>query len=275
MPLCDWEKTITCPYNPSHQITAERIQFHLVKCRKNHPEMDMAVCPYNASHHVPKPEEKFHIARCPDRKIIELAKYSWALDKEHGNLSRPPISHVSRGHSDFMNYDDEDWGRGQTSGASYDPKKKAAEKNVLRKLEGATPSQRSEFRAKERFRLSQIQEKERVAAASTSASTAGSEIKEVSSELTSTKPPNPEVIKPLRRPVLAASFPGNPLLARHLGRSRLVETGDEASTVQSLNTSTDTLDLNLRALSLGRGHYIAGSGLRHPSGRILPYQKIE
>ena len=26
MPLLDWEKTITCPYNPSHQITVERIQ---------------------------------------------------------------------------------------------------------------------------------------------------------------------------------------------------------------------------------------------------------
>ena len=26
MPVLDWEKTITCPYNPSHQITLERIQ---------------------------------------------------------------------------------------------------------------------------------------------------------------------------------------------------------------------------------------------------------
>ena len=26
MPVLDWEKTITCPYNPSHQITVERIQ---------------------------------------------------------------------------------------------------------------------------------------------------------------------------------------------------------------------------------------------------------
>ena len=31
MPLCEWEKTVTCPYNPAHQITIERIQWHLVK----------------------------------------------------------------------------------------------------------------------------------------------------------------------------------------------------------------------------------------------------
>ena len=66
MPICSWEKTITCPYNPSHQITQERIQTHLVKCRRNHPEVDLMVCPYNASHHVPKPEEQFHVTSCQD-----------------------------------------------------------------------------------------------------------------------------------------------------------------------------------------------------------------
>ena len=79
MPICSWEKTITCPYNPSHQITQERIQTHLVKCRRNHPDMDMKICPYNASHHIPKAEEQYHVTTCPDRKIIELSKYSWAL----------------------------------------------------------------------------------------------------------------------------------------------------------------------------------------------------
>ena len=96
MPVLDWEKTITCPYNPSHQITVERIQvltstsqidlhslylelilslnlipvqFHLVKCRKNHAGSDLKVCPFNASHHVPAPEEEFHMKTCSDRKV--------------------------------------------------------------------------------------------------------------------------------------------------------------------------------------------------------------
>ena len=105
MPVLDWEKTITCPYNPSHQITVERIQvptftyqlgqhsfiiwsflvsslnilnvslqFHLVKCRKNHPGSDLKVCPFNASHHVPAPEEEFHMKTCSDRKVKLVLK---------------------------------------------------------------------------------------------------------------------------------------------------------------------------------------------------------
>ena len=31
MGLMPWEKTTTCPYNPSHQITVSRIQKHLVR----------------------------------------------------------------------------------------------------------------------------------------------------------------------------------------------------------------------------------------------------
>ena len=29
MPVCSWEKTITCPYNISHQITEGRLQVRI------------------------------------------------------------------------------------------------------------------------------------------------------------------------------------------------------------------------------------------------------
>ena len=45
------------------------LQFHLVKCRKNHAGSDLKVCPFNASHHVPAPEEAFHMKTCSDRKV--------------------------------------------------------------------------------------------------------------------------------------------------------------------------------------------------------------
>ena len=159
MPICSWEKTITCPYNPSHQITQERIQTHLVKCRRNHPDMDMKICPYNASHHIPKAEEQYHVTTCPDRKIIELSKYSWALQVryyirynntlsglqkpgEHGDLSVPePVRMNSRDIAMVM-CRDENWETEATIRQSYDPQKKCAKSNVLRKIQGATPSER-------------------------------------------------------------------------------------------------------------------------------------
>ena len=54
MGLMPWEKTTTCPYNPAHQITIERIQSHLIKCRRNHPNSNHVICPFNASHHIPQ-----------------------------------------------------------------------------------------------------------------------------------------------------------------------------------------------------------------------------
>jgi len=163
MPVCDWEKTITCPYNPAHQITEGRIQFHLVKCRKNHPSSDHVVCPYNASHHIPKPEEQHHMSTCPDRKIVELAKYSWALEKpgHHGNLSLPPQSNINWGNNASY-YDDEDWESEATVKQSYDPKKSVIKKPVLRYLQGATISERNEFRAQEKARLDQIHSKDKM-----------------------------------------------------------------------------------------------------------------
>ena len=89
MPGLDWDRTITCPYNPSHQISAQRIQvstchsscrdrlsfqWHLVKCRKSHPGSDHVICPFNASHHVPRQEQEFHLTSCPDRKMVEVER---------------------------------------------------------------------------------------------------------------------------------------------------------------------------------------------------------
>ena len=35
MPLLPWEETMTCPYNPAHQITPARMQKHLVSLNTN------------------------------------------------------------------------------------------------------------------------------------------------------------------------------------------------------------------------------------------------
>jgi len=157
MGLLPWEKTITCPYNPAHQITVERIQTHLVKCRRNHPDTEIVICPYNASHHVPKAEEQYHCSVCPDRKIVELAKYSWALDTPgcHGDLDPPlppVISNISRAEVQKIMTKDENWETEASIKESYNPSKKASSSQVLRYVQGATPSERKKFYASEKQR---------------------------------------------------------------------------------------------------------------------------
>jgi len=262
MPLLDWEKTITCPYNPSHQITVERIQFHLVKCRKNHPASDHVVCPYNASHHIPKPEEQYHISTCGDRKFVELTKYSYALERpgQHGNLALPPPSNVQWGNSG-PGVGDEDWEKEATVKQSYDPKKKASKTPVLRNLQGATPSQRKEFRAQEKIRIDNLQQ-------------AGSDDKIGLPKDDTTKdstvhvarqgmPRRDSNIPPLRRPTIGGQSDGvrpgsvtSALLAAHQGRvGSLGELGVPGQQLRrpgssvwrdkvDVNTTRDTLELD-------------------------------
>jgi len=303
MPLCEWEKTITCPYNPSHQITVERIQWHLVKCRKNHPTSDHVVCPYNASHHVPKPEEQYHISTCSDRKIVELSKYSWAMDRpgHHGNLSMPPPSNIQWGNTaaDDM---EENWEKEATVKQSYDPKKKATKAPVLRYVQGATPSQRKEFRAKEKVRLETMQQGGLDDSMNTSRDTSKDE-KAMTRPSMLRRDSATAPLGPLRRPTIGgqqvdsgSSRPGSvtsALLAATLGRGvglssqRLGsgplrrpgsilgwgEGGGDSNTtrdtesVGGVDTTTDTLDARLSQLALGRGRGLLEQiPLRRPSG---------
>ena len=57
----------------------------------------------------------------------------------------------------MVNNDEENWELEATIKTSYDPRKKASQLPVLRKLEGATPSQRKEFRAMEKVRLEDLE----------------------------------------------------------------------------------------------------------------------
>ncbi|XP_050778074.1 gametocyte-specific factor 1-like isoform X4 [Gopherus flavomarginatus] len=69
----DPEKLIQCPYDRYHQIRACRFPYHLIKCRKNHPDIaeQLATCPFNARHQVPRAEISHHISSCDDKSCIE------------------------------------------------------------------------------------------------------------------------------------------------------------------------------------------------------------
>ena len=55
--------------------------------------------------------------------------------------------------------DEEDWEKEATVKESYNPYKMTASKQVLRKIEGATESERREFRDKEKVRLYELEKK--------------------------------------------------------------------------------------------------------------------
>jgi len=123
--------------------------FHLTKCRKNHANEAFVVCPFNALHHIPKPEEQFHLSTCGDRKSVELQKF---VEQEKPLLGST-LPNVTYNNTDIPNT--ENWELETVTG-TYDPSAKAATMQVLRKIEGATPSQRKEFRMMERDRLGKL-----------------------------------------------------------------------------------------------------------------------
>jgi len=84
---------LTCPYNRAHKIRPERMQYHLIKCRKQFPEASLVICPYNATHHVPRADEHDHLLTCPDKRIVEIQKYrlNEPLPGQHGDLTNPVV----------------------------------------------------------------------------------------------------------------------------------------------------------------------------------------
>ena len=151
MPLLPWEETISCPYNPSHQITQKIIQKHLVKCRRNHPDTDLVICSFNSTHHIPGKIIKKHEEECPDRKLFEQIMY---IPENQMRAPTPVTSQPTCGS------DNEDWEAEANVKVSYDPAEAAARKNVVRKIEGANPSQRKAFRMKEFERLKNLERKD-------------------------------------------------------------------------------------------------------------------
>ncbi|XP_051496436.1 gametocyte-specific factor 1 isoform X2 [Apus apus] len=69
----DPERLMQCPYNKHHQIRASRFPYHLVKCKKNYPDIakELATCPFNARHLVPRADLSNHLTKCNDRGFIE------------------------------------------------------------------------------------------------------------------------------------------------------------------------------------------------------------
>uniref|UniRef100_A0A3Q0S5S2 CHHC U11-48K-type domain-containing protein n=1 Tax=Amphilophus citrinellus TaxID=61819 RepID=A0A3Q0S5S2_AMPCI len=69
----DPEKLLQCPFDKNHQIRTCRFPYHLIKCRKNHPNLasELKTCPFNARHLVHKHELAHHTETCEDRISVD------------------------------------------------------------------------------------------------------------------------------------------------------------------------------------------------------------
>ncbi|XP_006035397.1 gametocyte-specific factor 1-like isoform X2 [Alligator sinensis] len=96
----DPDKLVQCPYDAHHQIRACRFPYHLIKCRKNHPDIakQLVTCPFNARHRVPRAEIGQHLSSCEDKSCIEQdielqesssSGFTWGI--VHSSETRPSV----------------------------------------------------------------------------------------------------------------------------------------------------------------------------------------
>ena len=50
------QNLLECPYDKTHRILKHRMQVHLIKCRRNHPNEEKVACPFNTTHILNKEE---------------------------------------------------------------------------------------------------------------------------------------------------------------------------------------------------------------------------
>lgn len=132
-------KYIRCPYESSHRILREKLQFHLTRCEYVNRKSVLTKCPYNATHKEPFSVLVEHINTCPDRR---------KLDDFLFNAPPKPLAPLS---FDIKceSWDDENH-------ATYNPEVICENKAVLLLKQVVPPSERKQFRLEERRRYQNL-----------------------------------------------------------------------------------------------------------------------
>uniref|UniRef100_A0A3Q1G8P8 CHHC U11-48K-type domain-containing protein n=1 Tax=Acanthochromis polyacanthus TaxID=80966 RepID=A0A3Q1G8P8_9TELE len=106
----DPDKLVQCPFDKNHQIRVCRFPYHLLKCRKNHPELarELKTCPYNARHLIHKHELARHIETCENRMSV--------YTEEAGSTNRSLHVPVSTWVNPTVT---EDWDKGKTDNQKF------------------------------------------------------------------------------------------------------------------------------------------------------------
>jgi len=148
-----------CPYIKSHMIRPERMQRHLIICRKNilskpsHPLYKLALnierCPYDATHHIAKHEMIRHVDVCTSKREVvtptEAPAWRKAVDK---TLEAAVYAEASE------NWDDND-GEGTIITSPYNPQSKILQSTtpILHLPPGMSRAEKSDFRSRQRAKF--------------------------------------------------------------------------------------------------------------------------
>ncbi|KAL5281749.1 GTSF1.2 family protein [Megaselia abdita] len=139
---------VTCPYEPSHRIFKYRIQSHLVKCAKNHPNVKKVKCPFDVTHVLNPKDLEEHVEECPNRASLKMF-----LCKEE-NYSNSNTSTISNNNSALTHSFEstEDWD--SYNCPTYNPNR-IIDPNLVRgssTISGLTPTEKDKIRMEDAIR---------------------------------------------------------------------------------------------------------------------------
>ncbi|XP_031628560.1 gametocyte-specific factor 1-like [Contarinia nasturtii] len=107
--LPGYENTVVCPYNKCHIILKSRIQTHLIKCAKQHPEIVLETCRFDVTHKFPAAERNSHEAECPSRENFDRYLYSVSTNNTNTGTASQSTTNTRRNPPPNYDDDDEDW----------------------------------------------------------------------------------------------------------------------------------------------------------------------
>ncbi|XP_037942063.1 gametocyte-specific factor 1 homolog isoform X1 [Teleopsis dalmanni] len=123
---------VLCPYNSLHTMPKNRLQQHLIKCKRQHPNVVVRTCKFNLTHVLKESDYQEHVLNCPDRKIIAEFMSAGGVDPVE-TIKRSPTE------DDGDNWDDCDYEE------SNEVNKFKSKPTLLVRAQGYTKSERRKF----------------------------------------------------------------------------------------------------------------------------------
>jgi len=150
MPIRDFEKTVTCPYDKTHKILPIRMPTHLFKCARQHPVLasKMKTCSFNATHIVPAAELTVHEGQCENRMALLEVMYSSSNGSRIIDNTSPVTTQADM-EPRVEEPSQENWDT-QEHYISYDPSIRKPQHVIPKTPPGLSKSQRRRWREEQR-----------------------------------------------------------------------------------------------------------------------------